>query len=275
MQKTAPIVDLETFLRDSFPSHSNLFTTEDVVRALADYTGTLHWEASLAVDLRQSHHTLQQVQTYATKIMMEKREISQEISRTMAMLQTNEDVFEDKEAMWQSGEDSTPLPVKPCVQKMKKICKQFRESGTCKFGSRCLYHHSAPLQGHAAESNATKASVGHSLGIMGRCVEKLQDLKVSSEAFDLHSKRRKPAVLAALPSSTNNYCSSPLTPPNATLKVTTEMPQDPSNPFNYTACSTFTAVGSVVMVPLSLPNGTIYGYAPLSLQMPVVQYPNQ
>ncbi|ESL10535.1 hypothetical protein TRSC58_01732 [Trypanosoma rangeli SC58] len=131
MQETAPIVDLETFLRDSFPSHSNLFTTEDVIRALADYTGTFHWEASLAVDSRQSHHTLQQVQTYATKIMMKTREISQEIPRMTVMLQTDQDIFEDKEATWQSGKDSTPLPLKPCMNKTKKICKQFRENGMC------------------------------------------------------------------------------------------------------------------------------------------------
>ncbi|ESL09141.1 hypothetical protein TRSC58_03145 [Trypanosoma rangeli SC58] len=275
MQETAPIVDLETFLRDSFPSHSNLFTTEDVIRALADYTGTFHWEASLAVDSRQSHHTLQQVQTYATKIMMKTREISQEIPRMTVMLQTDQDIFEDKEATWQSGKDSTPLPLKPCMNKTKKICKQFRENGMCKFGSRCLYHHSAPLQGHVAESSATKASVSHSLGIMDRCVGKLQDLKVSGEAFDLHPKGGKRVVLAALPSSTNNYCPSSPTPLNPALKVATEMPQGPPKPFEYTACSAFTAVSSVVMVPLSLSNGTIYGYTPLPLQMPLVQYPNQ
>ncbi|RNF25133.1 uncharacterized protein Tco025E_02281 [Trypanosoma conorhini] len=275
MQKTTAVVDFEAFLRASFPSHGNVFTTEDAVRALAGYTGASHWDASLVVDLRQLHHTLEQMQTYAARMLMEKREITEEGSRMTVMLPTTQDVFESDEVTWKSRHSSSPLPAKPCAEERKKICKQFRETGACKFGSRCLYHHSVPLNGNVSEPNVPKASVGYSLGIMNRCVEELQGLKLSDEASNSHSKGGKRAVLAALPSSTNNYSASPPMLSNAAPKVATETPQDPPKPLDSAACPTFTAMGSVVMVPLSLPNGIIYGYAPLPLQMPLVQYTPQ
>ncbi|EKF37774.1 hypothetical protein MOQ_002026 [Trypanosoma cruzi marinkellei] len=276
MKKPTVAVDLEAFLRASFPSRRNFFTTEDATRALADYTGASLWEASLAslvVDMRQSHHTMEQMQTYASRIAGGRRGNGEEGPRMTAMLPGNQDSHEGKEATWESGDGSVgSLPVRLCVERNRKACRQFWENGACKFGSRCLYHHSAPSRGHFAAPSVTKASVGHCLGIANRCVEELPRSDVSGGPSHLNSKGGRREMLAALPSSANNYSSSAPRSPSGALRVTTAMPQEPPKQLDGTACPAFAAFGGVVVVPVSLPDGSICGYAPLPLQMPLVRF---
>ncbi|KAF5226544.1 zinc finger ccch domain-containing protein 14 [Trypanosoma cruzi] len=274
MKKPTVAVDLEAFLRASFPSRRDFFTTEDATRALADYTGASLWETSLAVDMRQSHHTMEQMQTYATRIAGGRRGNGEEGPRMTAMLPGIQDSHGGKEAAWESDDGSVrSLPVKPCVERNRKTCKQFWENGACKFGSRCLYHHLAPSQGHLADPSVTKASVGHCFGIANRCVEELPKPNVSGGPSDLNSKEGKREVLAALPSSANNYSSSAPRSHSGALRATTAMPQEPPKPLGGTACPAFAAFGGVVVVPVSLPDGSICGYAPFPLQMPLVRFP--
>ncbi|KAF8294987.1 zinc finger ccch domain-containing protein 14 [Trypanosoma cruzi] len=191
-----------------------------------------------------------------------------------AMLPGIQDSHGGKEAAWESGDGSVrSLPVKPCVERNRKTCKQFWENGACKFGSRCLYHHLAPSQGHLADPSVTKASVGHCFGIANRCVEELPKPNVSGGPSDLNSKEGNREVLAALPSSANNYSSSAPRSHSGALRATTAMPQEPPKPLGGTACPAFAAFGGVVVLPVSLPDGSICGYAPFPLQMPLVRFP--
>ncbi|KAH9580064.1 zinc finger protein [Trypanosoma melophagium] len=305
MDSSVAAIDFETFLSALFPVHNNLFTTEVAIRALADYTGLSQWEASQVVEEQHSHHTIDQMQMYVRRLVEVYQGLTEEQHRMTVMLPANHEALSpsEKKHIWGNDDCPSPAPIEPNVESNKKICKQFRQNGTCNFGSRCLYHHSKPLQERKYDTPSLKTLPPSSLGIMNRCAEELEQLKVSDESQERNSRFESREIFGALPSSMNNYCASTkktktplkgaavgMTSTTTTMPMTMiktfqqkqkqrassalllpqqqqeqlEQHQKVPEGITYQA---FAPVGNVVMVPLSLPNGDIYGYAPFPLHL--------
>ncbi|KEG14874.1 hypothetical protein DQ04_00271080 [Trypanosoma grayi] len=271
MDMSSEASDFERFLSAFFPSHNGSFTSAAAVCALAEYTGVSEWEASKVMDMRQHQHSMGQMHMYAARLVGTGRTPSEERRRMTVMLPASGTASHIGKSVWGGDDSPSPSPVAPGAEQRRKICKQYRESGACTFGSRCLYHHAKPLAVCRPEPHLTKAPRAFSLGIMGRCMEDMQHLVISNRSPERSSKGDKREMLGVLPSSTNNYCS-PVKSPKESLKSGTgqlQQQQQLSPPLvraqNTAVSPAFSAMGGIVMVPLSLPNGEFYGYAPLPL----------
>ncbi|ORC90791.1 uncharacterized protein TM35_000072150 [Trypanosoma theileri] len=299
MDSSITVIDFETFLSASFPHHNNLFTTEMAIRALVEFTGLSQWEVSQVVDMQHAEHSLDEMQTYVGRLLEVNQSLCEEGRRMTEMLPTNSETLSpSKRHIWGNDDCPSPAPIEPNTESNKKICKQFRQNGTCNFGSRCLYHHSKPLQERRYDLPSVKTLPTPSLGIMNRCVEELEQLKLSDENQEQKSRFVKREMFGALPSSGNNYCT-PTKKTKTLLKgpamtmtmsktITTvqqeeKQPQQQHNHYQQEQVEqveqhqqkvldgityqAFAPVNNVVMVPLSLPNGNIYGYAPFPLHV--------
>ncbi|KAG8348550.1 putative Zinc finger C x8 C x5 C x3 H type (and similar) [Trypanosoma vivax] len=246
--------DFEAFLRVAFPTHDNTFTTHVATRALAEYAGVPHMDAAQVIDMNKSLHSMHNMKTYVRRLLDQAQCDSEVSQRMTVLLPPSKDIHNSGNFAWSNAPGASPSPTKPRAQSGKKVCQQFLVSGTCTFGSRCLYHHTMPERPVAADPHQGVSTNASSLPSHSaeNCVEELQQLRVSSDA-----RWVAPNETRSRPSHINTG----IDPADGALSA------DVSSGVN-TFYPAMVPMAGVFMVPVCLPDGRLCGYSPLHYQMP-------
>nr|CCC91093.1 conserved hypothetical protein [Trypanosoma congolense IL3000] len=247
--------DFESFLRISFPTHHGDFSTEMAVRVLVEYLGASHWECLRVVDAVQPTHNMECMKTYARhlrNLMQHHRggELPVEVLPSADRNSSRSPKFT------LSDRGNINCVSAPFRQRHgRKICRQFRDTGTCTFGSRCLYHHTLWSPGRESRSTASQ-------GIVERSLDKTKLVKSAPASPPMDSNR---TVLAEVPFSYNDGC-----PLSAGPSTTPQIGEGPVRRLNTSGTAlllqaVMTPLPAVYMVPFALPGGEFYGYTPIQL----------